>query len=163
MLHQIRKMVAVALAVARGDLPAEFIDASLARPCRARTPMGPAGGLLLSGCDFYPYKVDNSKGPAVRLGSSIEIPPLPLLCPLSLDYSLTLFSQPNVPDVVKLSFPPEVLSETAAFYERQARELASIATECAPCRGSSAEEMGVLDWTLAVSVVQRAVDAPKTT
>lgn len=36
---QIRKMVATAVAVARGVLPIEFIDAALARPCRARTPM----------------------------------------------------------------------------------------------------------------------------
>ena len=36
---QIRKMVATALAVARGVLPAEFIDASLCRPCRTRTPV----------------------------------------------------------------------------------------------------------------------------
>ena len=53
MVHQIRKMVATALAQARGALPATFLDAALARPCRTRTPMAPAATLLLRSAAFY--------------------------------------------------------------------------------------------------------------
>ena len=61
MLHQIRKMVGTALAVARGTLPAAFIPAALAKPCRTRTPVAPAATLVLSGATFMPFRPDTHK------------------------------------------------------------------------------------------------------
>jgi tRNA pseudouridine38-40 synthase len=62
MLHQIRKMVATAVAVARGALPSAFIPAAMCRPCRARTPMAPPATLVLAGATFRPFKPDTSRG-----------------------------------------------------------------------------------------------------
>ena len=60
---QIRKMVATALAVARGTLTPDFVDATLTRPCRARTPTAPAATLLLADAAFYPFASDTSAKP----------------------------------------------------------------------------------------------------
>ena len=86
MLHQIRKMVATAVAVARGALPAAFIPAALAKPCRAKTPMAPAPALVLAGATFHPFRPDTSKGPspqalaaaaAAAAGGEAAAPPAP--------------------------------------------------------------------------------------
>ena len=42
MLYQIRHMVGAAVAVARGDLPLEYVAASLCAPARAILPLAPA-------------------------------------------------------------------------------------------------------------------------
>ena len=42
MLHQIRHMVGAAVAVARGILPLEFVEASLLKPARSYMPLAPA-------------------------------------------------------------------------------------------------------------------------
>jgi len=60
MVYQIRKMIATAVAVARGGLDPEFIDAALTRPCRARSPIAPASTLVLAEASFWPFKPDTS-------------------------------------------------------------------------------------------------------
>lgn len=62
LLHQIRKMVATALAVARGHLPPAFIPAALCRPARTRVPMVGAATLLLADASFRPFRPDTSTG-----------------------------------------------------------------------------------------------------
>lgn len=42
MLHQIRHMVGAAIAVARGILPLDFVEASLQKPARSYMPLAPA-------------------------------------------------------------------------------------------------------------------------
>ena len=75
MLHQIRKMVATAVAVARGALPAAFIPAALAKPCRTRTPVAPASTLVLSGATFMPFRPDTSKAAAAAGSDGAASPP----------------------------------------------------------------------------------------
>ena len=48
MLYQIRHMLGAAVAVARGDLPLEFVSASLCAPARAVLPLAPAQVCLAS-------------------------------------------------------------------------------------------------------------------
>lgn len=52
MLHQIRHMVAAAVAVARGALPLELLEASLATPARVNLPLAPPSTLMLTGAQF---------------------------------------------------------------------------------------------------------------
>ena len=52
MLHQIRHMVGAAVAVARGHLPLELVDASLATPARINLPLAPPSTLMLMGAQF---------------------------------------------------------------------------------------------------------------
>jgi tRNA U38,U39,U40 pseudouridine synthase TruA len=52
MLHQIRHMVAMAVAVARGALPLEVVEASLATPARLNLPLAPPSTLMLLGAQF---------------------------------------------------------------------------------------------------------------
>lgn len=52
MLHQIRHMVAAAVAVARGALPVELLEASLATPARVNLPLAPPSTLMLTGAQF---------------------------------------------------------------------------------------------------------------
>ncbi|KAL4448956.1 hypothetical protein ABPG77_007673 [Micractinium sp. CCAP 211/92] len=56
MLHQIRHMVAAAVAVARGALPLELLEASLATPARVNLPLAPPSTLMLTGAQFSPFK-----------------------------------------------------------------------------------------------------------
>ncbi|KAL4422713.1 hypothetical protein ABPG75_008910 [Micractinium tetrahymenae] len=56
MLHQIRHMVATAAAVARGSLPIELLEASLATPARVNLPLAPPSTLMLTGAQFSPFK-----------------------------------------------------------------------------------------------------------
>lgn len=42
MLHQIRHMIGAAVAVARGNLPMEFVAASLCAPARVALPLAPS-------------------------------------------------------------------------------------------------------------------------
>eukprot|EP00940_MAST-03C_sp_MAST-3C-sp2_P002870 g2870.t1 len=72
-LNQIRKMVGAALQYARYALPLEFIKAGLSTSIRLPcSPMAPADGLLLAGCNFRVYNerhaddfgsLDTSSGP----------------------------------------------------------------------------------------------------
>ena len=48
MLHQIRHMVGAVVAVARGNLPLEYLSASLCAPARAVLPLAPAEVILLT-------------------------------------------------------------------------------------------------------------------
>lgn len=52
MLHQIRHMVGAAAAVARGSLPLELLEASLATPARVNLPLAPPSTLMLTGAQF---------------------------------------------------------------------------------------------------------------
>lgn len=56
MLHQIRHMVGAAAAVARGSLPLELLEASLATPARVNLPLAPPSTLMLTGAQFSPFK-----------------------------------------------------------------------------------------------------------
>lgn len=47
MLHQIRHMIGAAVAVARGNLPLEYVAASLCAPSRAVLPLAPAEVVLM--------------------------------------------------------------------------------------------------------------------
>ncbi len=55
MLHQIRKMVGMALAVMRGAAPAAALDAALLSPAVLSTPMAPEHGLYLCECFYHGY------------------------------------------------------------------------------------------------------------
>ena len=66
LIHQIRKMVGTAVAVARGRLAMEFVEAALQRPCRARTPVAPASTLVLADATFWPFKADTHSGGAQK-------------------------------------------------------------------------------------------------
>ncbi|PSC73076.1 tRNA pseudouridine synthase [Micractinium conductrix] len=56
MLHQIRHMVGAAVAVARGTMPLELLEASLATPARVSLPLAPPSTLMLIGAQFSPFK-----------------------------------------------------------------------------------------------------------
>jgi tRNA pseudouridine38-40 synthase len=56
MLYQIRKMVATAVAVALGHIPASFVPVTLTRPARAATPLAPASTLYLKGAEFMSFR-----------------------------------------------------------------------------------------------------------
>ena len=62
MLHQIRHMVALALAVGAGMLPLECVGAMLCVASRARLPIAPPANLLLRDADFFPFKAPRLKG-----------------------------------------------------------------------------------------------------
>ena len=63
MLYQIRHMLGAAVAVARGDLPLEFVSASLCAPARAVLPLAPAqvclasseASLICTGCLVHAF------------------------------------------------------------------------------------------------------------
>ena len=61
-VYQIRHMLAVAVSVATGRLPMDFVDASLNLHARVRLPVAPSSTLVLSGCDFQPFPVQNPHG-----------------------------------------------------------------------------------------------------
>ena len=54
-LYQIRKMIAVALAVALGHVPPEVVPLTLHRPARFATPAAPAATLFLADAEFAPF------------------------------------------------------------------------------------------------------------
>jgi len=61
MLHQIRKMIATAVAAALGHYPPELIPASLARPARIVTPIAPPMTLYLRDAEFVPFAKNKVK------------------------------------------------------------------------------------------------------
>jgi tRNA pseudouridine38-40 synthase len=52
MLHQIRKMVGMAVGVARGSLPLSLLEPSLSTPARINLPLAPPSTLMLTGAQF---------------------------------------------------------------------------------------------------------------
>lgn len=56
MLYQIRKMIATAVAVALGHVPASFVPVTLVRPARAATPLAPASTLYLKRAEFMTFR-----------------------------------------------------------------------------------------------------------
>ena len=61
MLHQIRRMVGTAVAVANGHISMDALEASMSRPARMLTPRAPAQALLLTGAEFRTFKVPPQK------------------------------------------------------------------------------------------------------
>lgn len=55
MLHQIRYMVAAAVAAARGFISLSVIDATLSAPVRINLPLAPPYPLILADCVFQPF------------------------------------------------------------------------------------------------------------
>jgi tRNA pseudouridine38-40 synthase len=108
MLHQIRKMVATAVAVARGTLPAAFIPAALAKPCRAKTPMAPAPALVLAGATFHPFRPDTSKGPSPEA-----------LAAAAAAAAAGGEASPPVPEPRLLVSPPHVATAVEAWSQEQ--------------------------------------------
>jgi tRNA pseudouridine38-40 synthase len=156
MLHQIRKMVATAVAVARGALPAAFIPAALARPCRARTPMAPPATLLLSGASFRAFKPDTSNG-GVNAGVErrLATPPhvqadvdawaarvlLPALAPALADASWEEFLRNLDAMCPQADHLPPVLAAAAA-YRMQADAAKPPRAERERARSGAAEQEG---------------------
>ena len=64
MLYQIRKMIAVALAVALGHVPPEVVPLTLHRPARFATPVAPAATLFLADAEFVPFTTAGRGPPA---------------------------------------------------------------------------------------------------
>jgi len=56
MLYQIRKMIATAVAVTLGYIPASFVPVTLARPARTATPLAPASTLYLRNIEFFDFR-----------------------------------------------------------------------------------------------------------
>ena len=63
-LYQIRKMIAVALAVALGHVPPEVVPLTLHRPARFATPVAPAAALFLADAEFAPFTTAGRGPPA---------------------------------------------------------------------------------------------------
>ncbi|KAF5832298.1 hypothetical protein DUNSADRAFT_11835 [Dunaliella salina] len=62
MLHHIRHMIGAAVAVARGLIPREFLEAALSAPSRITLPLAPPHTLLLSDCEFMDFPVQYGSG-----------------------------------------------------------------------------------------------------
>lgn len=76
MVYQIRHMMAVAISVATGKLPSDFVDISLSLPARVKLPLAPPMTLVLHGCTFQPFPVSNNQGqhPLAALnGDTLEL------------------------------------------------------------------------------------------
>lgn len=74
MLHQIRHMIGVALAVARGVLPVGAVAAALTPPARVGLPLAPPHALVLTGAAFGAYPAAALGGaPAVWFGDRLEL------------------------------------------------------------------------------------------
>lgn len=58
MLHQIRYMIATAVAVARGYISLRVLTASMAAPIRINLPLAPPHTLLLADSTFGPFPKD---------------------------------------------------------------------------------------------------------
>jgi tRNA pseudouridine38-40 synthase len=138
LLHQIRKMVATALAVARGLLPADFVGAALCRPARTRVPMAPASTLLLADAAFRPFRPDTSGGapdPSVpprllQAGEAVQARMdawaaeklLPTLSAALADASWDEFVLDNLAAMCPEAADLEVLLEEAAAYKLARKE-----------------------------------------
>ncbi|EME27504.1 tRNA pseudouridine synthase A, mitochondrial [Galdieria sulphuraria] len=70
LLHQIRKMIGLAIAVSKGWIPKEAFNVSLSKHHRLETPMAPSLGLFLDECLFERYNErilkNHSDSPAVE-------------------------------------------------------------------------------------------------
>ncbi|GBG65537.1 hypothetical protein CBR_g51420, partial [Chara braunii] len=79
MFNQIRKMVGTAVAVLRGRLALDLMEASLCKHARVVLPIAPAEGLLVADCEFQPFRrnvrspnfLKNGGGQEVRSDDSI--------------------------------------------------------------------------------------------
>ena len=54
--------MAVAISVATGKLPPDFLDISLSLPARVKLPLAPPMTLVLHDCTFQPFPVSNNQG-----------------------------------------------------------------------------------------------------
>lgn len=72
MQHQIRHMVGAAVAVGRGNLPLELLQATLSVPARVSLPLAPAATLLLVDATFMPFRKSWDGTPAMATESSGE-------------------------------------------------------------------------------------------
>lgn len=68
LLNQIRRMVGLAISVARGDAPMAYLEACLAAPARLYTPTSPSHTLMLWDNEFNPYR-----GPRAKLEEKLEL------------------------------------------------------------------------------------------
>ncbi len=68
--------MAVAICIATGRLPLEFVDISLSLPARIKLPLAPPQTLVLNDCTFQSFPVSNLEGRhpvAVLSGDSLQL------------------------------------------------------------------------------------------
>lgn len=65
MLHQIRYMIAAAIAVSRGFISYSVLEAALSLPMRLNLPMAPPQPLMLADCEFQPFPLQGQNAATV--------------------------------------------------------------------------------------------------
>ena len=109
MLHQIRHMVAMAVAVARGQLPLELLDASLATPARLNLPLAPPSTLMLMDAQFRWGRVSGGRRVGRPACPTRKVEPPPPARP-----SLRLASPAPTPSCSRSAFKRSYSGDLAA-------------------------------------------------
>lgn len=65
MLHQIRYMIAAAIAATRGFISFSVLEATLTLPIRLNLPLAPPHPLMLADCEFQPFPVQGQNAATV--------------------------------------------------------------------------------------------------